>query len=194
MPPIKELLFDCDNTLVLSEDIAFESCAQLANEILSHHGVAARYDGRSLQHEFVGMGFRGQLARLQAKYGFTMAADELQRYVDQELGRTIENLERDCQPCEGVDPVLEALDAGKRYGLAIVSSSHMSRVEASIRKTGHARYFPHGRIFSAQSSLDPPSSKPDPDVYLFACEKLGVKPAECVAIEDSKSGEFNEMN
>ncbi|KAK7757423.1 hypothetical protein SLS62_000436 [Diatrype stigma] len=192
MPPIKELLFDCDNTLVLSEDIAFESCAQLANEILAAHGVVAAgarpYDGRSLQHEFVGMGFRGQLAALQAKHGFAMPAAEVQRYVDQELGRTIENLERSCEPCEGVGAVLEQLAERGRPGLAVVSSSAMGRVEASLRKTGQDRYFPHGRVFSAASSLDPPSSKPDPAVYLFACEKLGVKPGECVAIEDSKSG------
>ncbi len=191
MSPIKELLFDCDNTLVLSEDIAFESCAQLANEILETHGVAARYDGRSLQHEFVGMGFRGQLAKLQEKYDFMMAAEEVQRYVDQELGRTIENLEKDCAPCEGADTVLDTLAREGKYGLAIVSSSAMSRVEASIRKTGQDKYFPHGRVFSAQSSLDPPSSKPDPAVYLFACEKLGVSPKECVAIEDSKSGKID---
>ena len=192
MPKVKELLFDCDNTLVLSEDIAFESCAQLANEVLAQHGVAgaSRYDGASLQREFVGMGFRGQLGRLQEKHGFTMAADEVQRYVDRELGRTIENLEKDCEACEGVDPVLERLAAERRLGLAIVSSSHLSRVEASIRKTGQDRFFPHDRVFSAQSSLDPPSSKPDPAIYLFACEKLGVEPKECIAIEDSKSGKI----
>lgn len=209
MPPIKELLFDCDNTLVLSEDIAFETCAQLANEILAAHGVAAAaappYDGPSLQREFVGMGFRGQLAALQAKHRFAMPDAEVQRYVDQELGRTIENLERACEPCEGVGAVLERLarererehdrehGAGRRRpGLAVVSSSAMGRVEASLRKTGQDRYFPRGRVFSAASSLDPPSSKPDPAVYLFACEKLGVEPGECVAIEDSKSGEFAE--
>ena len=176
---------------MLSEDIAFESCAQLANEVLAAHGVAApRYDGHSLQREFVGMGFRGQLGRLQAKHGFAMAADEVERYVDRELGRTIENLERGCEACEGVAPVLETLAAERRHGLAVVSSSHLSRVEASLRKTGQDRYFPHDRVFSAQSSLDPPSSKPDPAIYLFACEKLGAAPGECVAIEDSKSGEI----
>ena len=192
MPPIKELLFDCDNTRVLSEDIAFESCAQLANEVLAAHGVAGAappYDGHSLQREFVGMGFRGQLGRLQAKHGFAMAADEVDRYVHRELGRTIENLEKGCEACEGVAPVLARLAAERRHGLAVVSSSHLSRVEASLRKTGQDRYFPHDRVFSAQTSLNPPSSKPDPAIYLFACEKLGVAPGECVAIEDSKSGE-----
>jgi beta-phosphoglucomutase-like phosphatase (HAD superfamily) len=30
----QEVFFDCDNTLVLSEPLAFEVCAKLANEIL----------------------------------------------------------------------------------------------------------------------------------------------------------------
>lgn len=31
-------------------------------------------------------------------------------------------------------------------------------------------------------------SKPEPDIYLMACEKLGVKPEETIAIEDSFNG------
>jgi beta-phosphoglucomutase-like phosphatase (HAD superfamily) len=30
--------------------------------------------------------------------------------------------------------------------------------------------------------------KPFPDVYLFACRKLGLDPGECLAIEDSPNG------
>ena len=30
--------------------------------------------------------------------------------------------------------------------------------------------------------------KPFPDVYLFACRKLGLEPGECLAIEDSPNG------
>lgn len=188
MPQIKELLFDCDNTLVLSEDIAFEGCAELANEVLEKYNIDKRYTGPVLQHEFVGMGFKGQLAKLQEKYNFAMPQDEVQRYVDQELGKICEALEKKCEPCEGVTPVLERLAKEKEFGMAIVSSSAMARVEASIRKTNQARFFPHDRVFSAATSLNPPSSKPDPKIYLHSCEKLGVKPSEAVAIEDSKSG------
>jgi len=31
-------------------------------------------------------------------------------------------------------------------------------------------------------------SKPEPDIYLMACDKLGVAPKEAVAIEDSFNG------
>ncbi|CAJ2502747.1 Uu.00g101410.m01.CDS01 [Anthostomella pinea] len=188
MPPIKSILFDCDNTLVLSEDIAFEGCAHLSNEILEKHGIATRYDGPTLMHEFVGLNFRGLMQRLQAKHGFTMAADEADAYVDRELGAICTNLSEKCQPCEGVDAVLEKLQQEGKYGMAIVSSSAMPRVQASIKKVAQDRYFPDGTVFSAASSLTPPSSKPDPAVYLFACTKLGVDPGACVAIEDSRSG------
>ncbi len=31
-------------------------------------------------------------------------------------------------------------------------------------------------------------SKPEPDIYLKACELLGEKPADCYALEDSRNG------
>ena len=30
--------------------------------------------------------------------------------------------------------------------------------------------------------------KPSPDIYLYACEQLGLKPEECLAVEDSPNG------
>ena len=30
--------------------------------------------------------------------------------------------------------------------------------------------------------------KPEPDVYLYACEQIGEKPADCMALEDSPNG------
>ncbi|KAI0017465.1 HAD-like domain-containing protein [Xylariomycetidae sp. FL0641] len=198
MPPIKCILFDCDNTLVLSEEIAFEGCATLANEILEKHGIAARYDGPTLMHEFVGLNFRGLLQRLQGRHGFALDAAEGEAYAERELDAICRSLGARCRPCDGVDEVLARLQAAGeeeeagatsyRYRLAVVSSSAMPRVRASLRKVGHDRYFPDGAVFSAASSLAPPSSKPDPAIYRFACARLGVDPKECVAIEDSRSG------
>ncbi|KAK4916201.1 hypothetical protein LTR28_013447, partial [Elasticomyces elasticus] len=65
MPPIKEILFDCDNTLVLSEEIAFEACAELANEILAKNNKSERYTGPALLKDFVGQNFRGMMVSLQ---------------------------------------------------------------------------------------------------------------------------------
>ena len=89
-------------------------------------------------------------------------------------------------PCEGGMEVLEKLQQEGKYGLAVVSSSAMTRVQAALKKTNQTRFF-GDRVFSA-ASMVPPTTKPDPAVYLHACQQLGVKPEECIAIEDSRSG------
>ena len=49
-------------------------------------------------------------------------------------------------------------------------------------------FFKDEHVYSAATTLNPPSSKPDPAIYLHACKELGVEPKDCVTVEDSKSG------
>lgn len=188
MPKITHILFDCDNTLVLSEELAFEACAELANEILEKHNNPKRYTGEELLKDFVGQNFRGMMVSLQKKYNITIPDDELEDYVARELGKVIETLEKKAQPCPGSMEVLAKLYEEKKYGLAVVSSSALPRVQASIKKVGQDKYFPPEHVYSAASSLDKPTSKPDPAIYIHACKEIGKKTGECVAVEDSKSG------
>jgi HAD superfamily hydrolase (TIGR01509 family) len=191
---ITTLLFDCDNTLVLSEELAFEACAELANEILEKQGIADRYTGPTLLKEFVGQNFRGMMTSLCKKYNFTLSPEQFDTYVDAELGKVIETLEKKAKPCPGVMEELDKLHGLKdlheshQYKMAVVSSSALSRVKVSIKKVGMDKYFPGDWVYSAATSLPKPTSKPDPAVYIHAMEQIGVKPEECVAIEDSRSG------
>ena len=185
---VKEILFDCDNTLVLSESLAFEACAELANEILEKYNVDKRFTGPELLQTFVGQNFRGMMVGLQEKYHFTMPEQQLEDFVQRELGAVITKLNEKAQPCEGVIPELEKLKRSGKYGMAVVSSSALSRVVASIKKTEMEHYFPEDHVFSAATSLPTPTSKPNPAIYLHACKVIGVRPSDCVAIEDSRSG------
>lgn len=185
---ITTLLFDCDNTLVLSEELAFEGCADLLNEILELKGApqAEPLTGSRLIVEFVGQNFRGMLMTLKERYGFELTADELETYVSREEDVVIAKLKEGLRPCPGVDDVLEKLK--DKYQYAVVSSSALRRVQASIEKVGQDKYFDKDKVYSAATSLPKPTSKPDPAIYLWAMEKLGKKAEECVAVEDSKSG------
>jgi HAD superfamily hydrolase (TIGR01509 family) len=145
------------------------------------------FTGESLIIEFVGQNFRGMMVSLQERYGFSMTEDELNDYVRREEDVVIAKLEEKLVSCPGVDAVLEKLAASGKYELAVVSSSALRRVKASVEKVGQAKYFGE-HVYSAATSLPKPTSKPDPAVYLFAMEKLGKKAAQCVAVEDSKSG------
>ncbi|ROT39219.1 HAD-superfamily hydrolase [Sodiomyces alkalinus F11] len=188
MPKITTLLFDCDNTLVLSEELAFEACAELINEICASHNVEQRFTGETLIKEFVGQNFRGMLLGLQKLNNFELTSEELETYVRREEDAVIAKLKAALKPCPGVDAQLESLQAAGKYKLAVVSSSAKRRVWASVVKVGQDRFFPEDDIFSAATSLPVPTSKPDPAIYTYALEKLGKKADEAVAIEDSKSG------
>ncbi|KAI9036474.1 HAD family hydrolase [Aspergillus affinis] len=188
MPKITEIFFDCDNTLVLSEELAFEACADLANEILEKQNIPDRYTGEQLIQDFVGQNFRGMMVSLQAKYELDLPQEELEGYVTKEEDKVIAKLTEKAQPCVGATEELQKLYDSKKYGLAVVSSSALRRVRASIKKVDQDKYFDEDKVFSAATSLEKPTSKPDPAIYLHALKKCGKEANEVVAIEDSKSG------
>ncbi|KAL4981121.1 HAD-like domain-containing protein [Aspergillus desertorum] len=188
MPKITEIFFDCDNTLVLSEELAFEACADLANEILEKQGLTVRYTGEELIKDFVGQNFRGMMQSLQAKFKFELTKEELESYVTKEEDKVIAKLLEKAQPCVGATEQVQKLFEEKKYELAVVSSSALRRVRASLQKVGQDKYFAHDMVFSAATSLPKPTSKPDPAIYLHALEKCGKTAEETVTVEDSISG------
>jgi beta-phosphoglucomutase-like phosphatase (HAD superfamily) len=127
---------------------------------------------------------------LQQKRNFKLSDEELNDYVDREVGAVTAKLLEKAVPCPGAPEVIEKLHKDGEYKLAVVSTSAKPRVIASLLKTnmGEGRYWPDEYVFSAATSLDPPSSKPDPAIYIHAAKVVGVKPEEVLTVEDSKSG------
>lgn len=69
------------------------------------------------------------------------------------------------------------------YKLAIVTSGTPELVKACLEPLGV--YSDFDAIITSQ---DVKNSKPSPDIYQFALEKLGVDAKEAIAIEDSEAG------
>ena len=130
---------------------------------------------------------------LQAKYKFEMSKEELEFYVKEEENQVIEKLNAKAKPCPGANAELEKLYDSKKYGLAVVSSSALRRVQASIKKVGQDKFFNPNHVFSAATSLAKPTSKPDPAIYIHALEVFNRKPEQVVAVEDSKSGTLSAL-
>ena len=183
---ITTLLFDCDNTLVLSEDLAFEACAELINKIAASKGMETNYTGSSLIKDFVGQNFRGMLTTLKKEKNLDISDEEMETYVMQEEDAVINKLKVSLVACKGVDEQLQKLHG--KYEMAVVSSSAFRRLRAALDKVGQDQYFTEANTFSAATSLPRPTSKPDPAIYIHALQTLGKTAEEAVAIEDSKSG------
>lgn len=160
----------------------------MVNEINGKNNVKTDYTGPQLMTDFVGQNFRGVLKGMEAKYGYTLTDDVRESYVKMEEDRVIEKLKASAQPCIGANEALAKVYKADKYKMAVVSSSALRRVQASIVKADQAQYFKPEHVYSAATSLNPPTSKPDPAIYLHAAKEIGVDPKECIAVEDSKSG------
>ena len=80
-----------------------------------------------------------------------------------------------------VELVANCRAAGVLVGLA--SSSSPGQIEQVLGSIGIRDQFA-----AIASGSEVPRSKPDPAIYLLACERLGVAPREAVALEDSGPG------
>ena len=69
------------------------------------------------------------------------------------------------------------------YKRAVATATDLTRAGNYLKNVGLYNYFDD--IISAHQVEN---GKPKPDVYLYAVDKLGFKPDECIAIEDSPNG------
>mmetsp|Transcript_24901 Transcript_24901/g.25120 ORF Transcript_24901/g.25120 Transcript_24901/m.25120 type:complete len:270 (+) Transcript_24901:62-871(+) len=69
--------------------------------------------------------------------------------------------------------------------MCVASGSPRDRVEICVEVAKLTAPFPPERIFTRELVKN---GKPAPDLFLYAAEKMGYKPEDCVVIEDSTSG------
>ena len=167
---IGAVLFDCDGVLIDSE-VSSIDC--LISE-LARHGIAT--DRTYVMRHFMGRSF-----------------DTVTRHAREVFARPLpDSAEEDYRLA-----VVRAFAAAPRTmpGLplllrrlalpwAVVTSSTRARVQATL---GAAGLWPlaRPRLFTTEMVA---RSKPAPDLFLLAAERLGVPPARCVVIEDSLPG------
>lgn len=183
---VKVLLCDADGNLFPSEQPAFVASARVTNEMLADLGIGRRFAPDRLRRRAVGRNFRATALELAAEAGMTIEPDELERRVLQERREVVAHLASVLRPDPAVLEPLRALAAS--YELAVVSSSASDRLDACFRATQLDALVAPDKRFSAEDSLPVPTSKPDPAIYRFAAERLGISGAAGLAVEDAAAG------
>jgi len=208
---VEVLLCDADGNLFPSEEPAFVASTEVTNDLMAAYGSDRRFTPEELRLATTGLNFRSTAVVLCLDNGIQVAPDllppdrsttavdhegradramltteALEEWVEREKQAVIDHLRSQLRP----DPaVLEPLHRlARRYGVAAVSSSADDRIAASFEVTGLAGFFPPERRFSAEDSLPRPTSKPDPAIYRYAGERLGIGPHQGLAVEDSLPG------
>ena len=188
--PVSTLLCDADGTLFASEEPAFEASVGVTNSCLERWGAVERFTAEQFRLAANGKSFRLSLTDLARSHGLAVHSPgflrDLEAWVAEENGIVTRHLAKVLRPDETVGGPLR--DLQRFYGLALVSSSALTRIDASLKSTGLAELFPVERRFSAQDSLPVPTSKPDPAIYQLAVQRLGIAPETALAVEDAVPG------
>ncbi len=171
---MKAVIFDMDGVLVNSEPIHFE----IEHRIFKSLGFTVSDDEMKT---FAGLSQVEFWKKLKKRYDIKKSIDELLEY---DYGKRIEFFENIVciDPVFGIPELLENLKS-KKIKLAIASSSFADLIDIVMTKLGLKEYFD-----VIVSGHEAENGKPDPDIFLYAADRLGVKPEECLVIEDSENG------
>jgi len=166
------LIFDCDGTLIDSERLynrAWANQLALLGLDWTPMDVARRLMGRPIP----------DCLRLIGEALGRAVPDDFMPGVFAETDRIFAS--EGLQKTAGIDEALAALPQPK----CVASSGLFDHVRDNLASTGLLQYFGVERLFVAAMVKH---GKPAPDLFLFAAERMGAQPAECVVIEDSVPG------
>ena len=171
--PIRGILFDMDG-LVLDSEILFtrfwrEAANALGYPMTVQQSLGMRSLGKKLGQPYLESLFGPGIdyTTVRAKRIALMEA-----YVAQ----------HGIAPKPGIYELLDYLEANN-IPAAITSSSPMDAIEKHLSRVNLLHRFQ--KLCSAHNI---PNGKPAPDIYLLGASELGLKPEECLALEDSPTG------
>lgn len=168
----KAIIFDMDGTLVDSEviwDLA-------EREMFAEMGLEYNEE---IREQVIGLRLDEFFTKLIAIYGIDNTVEELS---DDLVARMLKKIPEMVEQKSGAQAIIEWASQ-QDIPYCIASSSSMAIIEATVKAQNWETLIPD--LYTADSVE---KGKPAPDIYLYAAEKLGVNPEDCLALEDSPNG------
>lgn len=166
---IKAIIFDLDGLLVDSQPLQY----QAYNQIFTKHGypISKEMWIEHVQHSQT----LPEFMEANGILGNPETIREEKKVIYDELIKT------ELQLKPGAQKLVDLLS--KHYELGIASASRLESIQLYLNKFNLTSKFK-----AVVSDYHVKKTKPAPDVFLAAAEKINVLPSECIVIEDSMAG------
>ncbi len=170
---LRGVIFDLDGVLAISEPLLAEAAIELFAE--KGHVMTAE-DFRP----FIGMGEDRYIGGAAGSRGIALDLERDKARLYEIYLRVIRGR---LQPLPGArDFVSACRDRG--LAIAVASGADKVKVVANLREIG----LPETVFDAVVDGNDVVRKKPAPDIFLEACRRLALPPADCMVIEDAVSG------
>lgn len=168
------VIFDMDGLLVESEHLQSKSF----EKVLKHFGIKPEYNA-SGTIQIAGVTAKRNFELIKRKHDIPLSPDELVELKDEIYSEIID---------EGIDPMpgahkLIAELRKVKTKIAVASSSIPGDIEKVLKQI---KLFDEFDAIVSGSEVS--HSKPEPDIFLEAAKRLGIKPNKCVVLEDAEVG------
>jgi HAD superfamily hydrolase (TIGR01509 family) len=168
----RAVVFDMDGLLLDTELLWHRA----ETELFTRHGAEFSWDDKMA---VIGSSFAFTADYFADRLG--LPREQGPGLVDEMVSLMEAHLREQVAGRPGAVELVERLRGRTRLGLASNSPRHL--VDAALATARITDAFE-----AIVTSDDVDNSKPAPDLYLLACERLGVEPADALALEDSASG------
>ena len=169
---IKAVIFDMDGVLLDTETISWQSWRLAAEE----YGLK---DIATINARCMGANQADTYALLRDFYGKEFPSE---KFIERTSELTTKTIQRNGIPLMPyAKEALEYLD--RKYTLALASSTRKTVVQKQLSTIGIIKYF---KTLTTGDMVE--HSKPDPEIYLRACESIALRPENGLAFEDAPGG------
>lgn len=173
---IKAVIFDLDGVLVTTDELHFAAWKALAEE-LGIKGFTKADNARQR-----GVSRMASLEVVLEKTDRKFSDEEKAELAEKKNDMYVKSLSK-LSRADVLPGVFRFIEYIKSKGIKAAVGSASKNTPLILEKTELADKFD-----AVSCGLDTTRSKPDPEVFLIAAEKLGIEPKDCVVVEDSDAG------
>lgn len=173
---IKGVIFDLDGVIVSTDEYHYLGWQRMADE----EGI---YFDRQINERLRGVSRMESLDIILEKSKKEYNEEQKTDMATRKNNYYKEYLSTELTPKNILPGVMSILNGLKEKGIKIAIGSSSKNTPSILKQIDLDRFFD-----ATADGNDIKKSKPDPEVFLLAAQRLGLKPEECLVVEDAEAG------